>query len=223
MTEASPPAPGRNPAPPMPVTLDTCVRRLGTKGFATTASLAEALLASPDDVQPLLDQLLVDGLAASVAGAYRLTDAGSERAGELVALDRDAWGTAAAATALDAFLDLDGRMKQIVTDWQLRPGDGEPQVNDHSDPAYDGEVLDRLAALHAEAAVVAGAGRVGLGAAPRLPGAPRPGGRAGDRGRRQVRRVAARRQLPRRWFELHEDLILLAGRTRAEEVEAGRA
>ena len=25
------------------------------------------------------------------------------------------------------------------------------------------------------------------------------------------------------WFELHEDLIRLAGRTRAEEVEAGRA
>jgi pyruvate,orthophosphate dikinase len=25
------------------------------------------------------------------------------------------------------------------------------------------------------------------------------------------------------WFELHEDLIQLAGRTRAEEVEAGRA
>ena len=25
------------------------------------------------------------------------------------------------------------------------------------------------------------------------------------------------------WFELHEDLILLAGRTRADEVEAGRA
>jgi pyruvate,orthophosphate dikinase len=25
------------------------------------------------------------------------------------------------------------------------------------------------------------------------------------------------------WFELHEDLILLSGRTRAEEVAAGRA
>ena len=25
------------------------------------------------------------------------------------------------------------------------------------------------------------------------------------------------------WFELHEDLILLAGRTRADEVDAGRA
>ena len=25
------------------------------------------------------------------------------------------------------------------------------------------------------------------------------------------------------WFELHEDLILLAGRTRADEVAAGRA
>ena len=171
----------------------------------------------------MLDQLLVDGLAASVAGAYRLTDAGSERAGELVALDRDAWGTAAAATALDAFLDLDGRMKQIVTDWQLRPGDGEPQVNDHSDPAYDGGVLDRLAALHAEAAswlapVESASARL-RGYRDRL-------GRAVERATAGDGKYVASPRVDSyhgAWFELHEDLILLAGRTRAEEVEAGRA
>ena len=220
---ASTPGPRLNPAPRCPVTLDTCVRRLGTKGFATTASLAEALLTSPDDVQPLLDQLLVDGLAASVAGAYRLTDAGSERAGELVALDRDAWGTAAAATALDAFLDLDGRMKQIVTDWQLRPGDGEPQVNDHSDPAYDGGVLDRLAGLHAEAAAWLAPVE---SASARLRGYRERLGRAVERATAGDGKYVASPRVDSyhgAWFELHEDLILLAGRTRAEEVEAGRA
>ena len=82
----------RRRRPPPPATLDACVRRLGTKGFATTASLAEALLRTPDAVQPLLDQLVVDGVAASVAGAYRLTDAGSERAAAFVAADRDGVG-----------------------------------------------------------------------------------------------------------------------------------
>ncbi len=209
--------------PAMPATLDTCVRRLGTKGFATTASLAEALLASPDDVQPLLDQLLVDGLAASVAGAYRLTEAGAERAAELVALDRRGWGVDAAATALDAFLDLDGRMKQIVTDWQLRAGDGEPQVNDHADPAYDGEVLERLAALDAEAA----SWLAPLESASwRLRGYRARLGRAVERATAGDGKYVASPRVDSyhgAWFELHEDLILLAGRTRAEEVEAGRA
>ena len=213
----------RPAAPAIPVTLDGCVRRLGTKGFATAASLAEALLTSPDVVQPLLDQLLVDGLAASVAGAYRLTDAGSERAGELLALDRDAWGTDAAATALDAFLALDGRMKQIVTDWQLRPGDREPQVNDHSDAAYDREVLDRLAALDAEAAAWLAPVE---SASMRLRGYRERLGRAVERAVGGDGKYVASPRVDSyhgAWFELHEDLILLAGRTRAEEVEAGRA
>ncbi len=213
----------RPAAPAIPVTLDGCVRRLGTKGFATAASLAEALLTSPVVVQPLLDQLLVDGLAASVAGAYRLTDAGSERAGELLALDRDAWGTDAAATALDAFLALDGRMKQIVTDWQLRPGDREPQVNDHSDAAYDREVLDRLAALDAESAAWLAPVE---SASMRLRGYRERLGRAVERAVGGDGKYVASPRVDSyhgAWFELHEDLILLAGRTRAEEVEAGRA
>jgi pyruvate,orthophosphate dikinase len=211
------------PAPTPPVSLDACVRRLGTKGFATTASLAEALLSTPEAVQPLLDQLVVDGLGASVAGAYRLTEAGSERAASFVAADREAWGVAAATAALDAFLALDQRMKTVVTDWQLRPGDGEPQVNDHSDAAYDGEVLDRLAALHADAETWL---------APLEPATPRLAGYR-ERLARAVERatggdgkyVASPRvdSYHGIWFELHEDLILLAGRTRADEVEAGRA
>jgi pyruvate,orthophosphate dikinase len=207
-----------------PVTLDACIRRLGTKGFATTASLAEALLADPATVQPLLDQLVVDGVAASVAGAYRLTDAGFERASELAAVDRDAWGVEPATAALDAFLELDHRMKQTVTDWQLRPvAGGEPQPNDHADEAYDREVLDRLAGLHADADAWI---------------APLEGQSARLRGYRERLAAAAERAAggdgryvasPRVdsfhgiWFELHEDLILLAGRTRADETAAGRA
>ncbi len=206
-----------------PATLDGCVRRLGTKGFATTASLAESLLSTPDAIQPLLDQLVVDGVAASVAGAYRLTEAGSERAASFVAADRDAWGVEAASTALDAFLALDHRMKDVVTAWQLRPGDGEPQVNDHSDPAYDGEVLDRLAGLHADAEAWL---------APLEPATPRLAGyrerlaRAAERATGGDGKYVASPRVDSYhgiWFELHEDLILLAGRTRADEVEAGRA
>ncbi len=221
---AGPGVAGPSASPGLPVTLDGVIRRLGTKGFATTPALAEALLASPDEVQPLLDQLLVDGVAASVAGAYRLSEAGSARAADLMAADRAAWGVEAAGTALDAFIALDHRMKEAVTAWQLRPVEGgEPQVNDHADAAYDAEVLASLSALDADAAAWLGPLEA---ASARLRGYRERLGRAmahalaGD-----VRYVASPRvdSFHGAWFELHEDLIGLAGRTREAEAEAGRA
>ena len=125
------------------------IRALGIKGFAMTQGAADAVLSSPEHVQPLLDDLVVDGLVASVAGAYRLTDSGKARASELVAAEAAAWGPERANAALDAFLALDQRMKEVVTAWQLKAPD---VVNDHADPEYDRDVLDRLAALHRDAA-----------------------------------------------------------------------
>jgi pyruvate,orthophosphate dikinase len=210
-------------SPALPLTLDTCIRRLGTKGFATTAALAEALLAEPDAVQPLLDQLVVDGMAASVAGAYRLAAPGAERAATLAAGDRAAWGVDAASAALDGFLALDQRMKAIVTAWQLRPGEAEPIVNDHSEAAYDADVLDQLEALQAEA----DAWLAPLeSASPRLRGYRERLARAAERAAAGDGRYVASPRVDSfhsAWFELHEDLIQLAGRTRAEETEAGRA
>ena len=60
--------------------VDSVIRALGIKGFAMAQGAADAALSSPEQVQPLLDDLVVDGLAASVAGAYRLTDSGKARA-----------------------------------------------------------------------------------------------------------------------------------------------
>jgi len=204
-------------------TIDDALRAVSTKGFATSANLADALLSSPERVQPLLDQLVVDGLAASVAGAYRLTEAGTARAAGFVAADRERWGVEAAIAALDAFLALDARMKETVTAWQLRTSEGEPVVNDHSDAGYDRAVLERLAALHADAAawlepLASACPRLG-GYRPRLARALERA-LAGDPKFVASPRVDSYHGI---WFELHEDLIQLAGRTRAQEVEAGRA
>jgi pyruvate,orthophosphate dikinase len=210
--------------PARAATLDDVIRRLSTKGFATAATLADVLLADADVVGRLLDQLVVEGLVATVAGAYRLSDPGAERAAELLAADRDAWSTDAAGAALDAFVALDRRMKEAVTAWQLRPVDGgEPQVNDHADAAYDGGVLEALAGIGADAgawlAPLEGQSRRLNGYRPRLARALELA-RGGDQ-----RYVASPRvdSFHGVWFELHEDLIQLAGRTRADEVDAGRA
>ncbi|HEX3427249.1 MAG TPA: pyruvate, phosphate dikinase [Candidatus Limnocylindrales bacterium] len=207
-----------------PANLDDAIRRLSTKGFGTRTTIADALLAPEDEVGRLLDQLAVDGIVASVAGAFRLTDAGKERAAELVSADRSAWGTEPAASALDAFLDLDRRMKDAVTAWQLRPKDGgDPELNDHSDAGYDARILDTLEAIGADArawlAPLEHASRRLSGYRERLARALELA-RSGDQ-----RYVASPRvdSFHGVWFELHEDLIQLAGRTRAEEVESGRA
>ncbi|HET9458162.1 MAG TPA: pyruvate, phosphate dikinase [Candidatus Limnocylindrales bacterium] len=221
---AEQPSPGAGGARARRVTLDDCIRRLGTKGFGMPASLADALLCGQDDVGVLLDQLVVDGLAASVAGAYRLTEAGTARAGELLAMDRERWGTDEAAQALETFLALDVQMKETVTAWQLRPTDGgEPPINDHTDVEYDRAVLDRLAALHADASawlapIESACGRL-AGYGERLERAVERA-LAGDTKYVASPRVDSYHGI---WFELHEDLIRLAGRTREDEAAAGRA
>jgi pyruvate,orthophosphate dikinase len=225
-TATSPDEPARGPvagAVARSPALDDCVRTLSTKGFATMSQLADALLSAPELVQPLVDRLVEDGVTTTTAGSYRLTDTGRARAADLLAVDREAWGIDAAAVALDEFAALDARMKETVTAWQLRPADGEPVINDHADEAYDRDVLGRLEALHGDAAAWLG----GL-----EPACPRLTGYRARLGRALVRATAGDQRFvasPRVdsyhgvWFELHEDLIALAGRTREGEAAAGRA
>jgi pyruvate,orthophosphate dikinase len=211
------------PAARRKVTPDDCLIPLAIKGLTPAQGVADAVLSTPDDVTPILDQLVVDGLATTVAGAYRLSDSGTTRANDLRAAERDAWGTDRAIAALDAFLDLDHRMKSAVTAWQLRD-DAEGQVvNDHSDAAYDAAVLDRLAALHTD--TVAWLTPLEQGSA-RLADYGIRLGRAieeaigGDQRYVASPRVDSYHGI---WFELHEDLIVLAGKSREEEAAAGRA
>jgi pyruvate,orthophosphate dikinase len=198
---------------------DRVVRAISIKGFVTAEGVADAVVATPVGVQPVLDGLVADGLVESTSGAYRLTAAGHERADALVAQERDAWGVEAATAGLDAFLDIDHRVKDVVTAWQMREGG----VNDHTDAGYDAGVLERLATLHADATAWI---------APLEPTLPR----LGDYRARLIRALEAAQSGDGRyvasprvdsyhgiWFELHEDLIQLAGRTREEETAAGRA
>ncbi len=202
---------------------DAAVRVLAIKGFAMPGGLGPALRVGEEAATAVLEQLADEGLVESTGPMYKLTDDGKNLAAELMEADREQWGVDNAVEALDAFLELDQRMKHIVTAWQMREVDGEQVLNDHTDEEYDAGVLADLAALHTEAADWFGTLTEGL---PRL-------AEYGKRLEIAAEKVAEgdhsfiaapmADSYHTIWFELHEDLIQLAGRTREEETAAGRA
>jgi pyruvate, orthophosphate dikinase len=204
-------------------TPEDVLRILAVKGYATPDAVASAAGASVDGATALLDRLVADGLAELAAGAFRLTADGKAVAAEHLAADSAAWGVDNASAALDAFLDLDRRMKATVTAWQMREIDGQQAFNDHSDAAYDAGVLGELAALHGDADAWLRPLAVGL---PRLGGYLSRLAHANSAAQGGDPRYVASPRVDSYhgvWFELHEDLIGLAGRSRADEVAAGRA
>ncbi len=199
------------------------LRALAVKGYATPEALGTAILVSTEEATALLDRLVADGLAEMAAGSFRPTPDGKAIARERIAGERQRWGGDGAEAALDAFLALDQRMKTTVTAWQMREVDGAQAFNDHADAAYDAAVLADLAALHAAALAwfeAHASGPAGLAVYRARLERALAAAQGGDQRYVASPRVDSYHGI---WFELHEDLIQLAGRNRADEVAAGRA
>jgi len=207
---------------------EAIVHVMGIKGFVTPNDLAPILFSTPEAVATEIDGLVAEGLAnllggSALAGMFQLTDDGKALAAEAIAADREQWGADNATKALDELLPLDHRMKAIMTGWQMREVDGQQVLNDHTDEEHDARVLAEFDALHGDAAawlteLSSELGRLGSYVA-RLDRA------AAEVADGDTNYLASPRidSFHNVWFELHEDLILLAGRTREEEVAAGRA
>ncbi len=204
-------------------TEEAIVHALSIKGSATYDGLAQALLAAAADVQRLIDVLVAARHVERAASAFRLTTDGRHRSRELLTADQARWGRDAAVAALERFQALDRGMKAAVTAWQVRDSDGAQSLNDHSDAAYDEAVMAQLAEVVAETAEWLSS----------LTGCP---ARFGIYVSRLERALTLARDGDERfvasprvdschsvWFDLHEDLIRLAGSTRSQEVAAGRA
>lgn len=199
------------------------LRALLVKGFATPEHLAAVVLCAPHLVPPVLSSLVSDGLAREAGEMIQLTEQGSSLAASLMARDREAWGEENAQRALEGFLPLDQRVKETVTAWQMREVDDEPVMNDHTDAEYDRAVLDAFASVHRDVSawlepLTHGLERLQTYLARLERAATRVS--EGDHAYIASPRLDSYHTV---WFELHEDLILLSGRTRQEETEAGRA
>jgi pyruvate,orthophosphate dikinase len=206
-----------------PPSTDLVVRGLLIKGFVTPDALAAAFQTTEEEAGVLLDQLTADGLAELTGAMFKLTPDGRALGTEMIVIDREHWGAANAERALDTFVPLDGRLKEIVTAWQMRDVDGQPVLNDHTNAEYDAKVLSDLASFYEDAVawlqpLCDGLPRLSTYAA-RLENAASLV-TTGDHVYIASPRVDSYHNI---WFELHEDLILLAGKTREDEVAAGRA
>ena len=195
---------------------DPVLAALRIKGFAKPDALSDVL---GREAGPALADLLAKGMAEETRIGLRLTEAGKTAADALTEWEREALSGLDMDAQYDAFHHLNGPFKQAIADWQMR--DGAP--NDHADAAYDAGIVARIRDTHIALLPILSA----LGASvPRL-------GRYAERFDRalaaidagEARMVAAPiiDSYHTVWFELHEDLIRLSGRSRAEEARAGRA
>lgn len=127
------------------------VHALRLKGFADTRALVTAA-GFPDEhaVVDALDAARREGWVTRREGTVKgwaLTPAGKARDREAVDAELARTGARAAVeAAYRLFLDLNPELLQVCTDWQLRSGH-PARLNDHSDPAYDAAVVDRLRAV----------------------------------------------------------------------------
>ena len=196
------------------------VHALRLAGIASQDDLADVTGLDPEELSPVLDELVAAGLAKQRTGrvsGYALTADGRRSHPELLSDHVTPGEVAGVAAAYEAFLPVNGRFKDICTRWQMRPGpDGKDVMNDHADLEYDTAVVGELGSLHEE--TIAGLAPA-VAASERFGRYPARFASALDRVRAgQVAAFARPMSASYHdvWMALHEDFLLTLGREREE-------
>jgi hypothetical protein len=191
---------------------------LAVKKAGTPESVADVLGAESAAVGSALEAHVAAGRAVGAKGKFMVAAAGrtwlDDRYPEVFAQLRS---DEAAAAAYDRFERVNRELLALFTDWQTMPAASERVPNDHSDADYDRSVIDRLGDLHERADKVlsrlaALEGRLSR-YTERLDEA-YDKALAGETDYISGVRVDSYHTV---WFELHEDLLRMLGRTREEQ------
>jgi hypothetical protein len=200
------------------VTELTVLQAVRLKGRVRHAELAATLGEDPTETTATVEALSASGLLVDGA-TLRLSPDGRERLNALLAEERGGIDSPAVATVYDDFRSVNADFKALVTDWQLK--DGKP--NTHEDAEYDAAVLARLDALHERVTPIVAAAAQQLA---RLRAYLTKLGAALDKVKAGETAWLTRPLIDSYhtvWFELHEELILAVGLTRAEAARSGDA
>jgi hypothetical protein len=192
-------------------------------GFADTPAIARRFGLDPANTEETLLDAEAYGWVSRAAFAdlhgWSLTESGRAENVRLLAAELESTPDAERVSKVyREFLPLNTRLRRACTDWQLRPASGERlTTNDHSDPAWDADVLAEL--VDVDRALGPLVGRLGdalarfQGYDTRFSAALRHAerGEVGWIDRSDID------SCHRVWFELHEDLIATLGLDRGAE------
>lgn len=188
------------------------------KGQVSPADLVATLNEHEADITSTVQQLVGAGLLVE-STTLRISISGRDRLSALLAEERKGTDSITLAAVYDQFLSVNDDFKHLVTDWQLK--DGTP--NSHGDVEYDAAVLARLDDVHQQVMPVIAAAVTQL---PRLRTyssklcVARDKVKAGEIAWLTRPLIDSYHTV---WFELHEELILAVGLTRAEAARSGDA
>jgi pyruvate,orthophosphate dikinase len=189
------------------------------KGRVTVPAVAICAGLSPSEAGGVLVALADRELVVG-GPSYRITPAGRDLLARLIEAERAGLDAAGLEEAYDRFENVNSALKVVITAWQMRDAS---TPNDHADGIYDAEVLGRLDKVDSRLAPIL---KTVIDLAPRLTPYQARFAHAleciddGD-----VTFVASpiKDSYHQVWFEFHEELIGLLGRSRVEEAAAGRA
>lgn len=190
---------------------------LAVKKAAEAPEVARVMGLGADEVEKALEAATAAGDAVGAKGKYMLTPKGRARLDaaypeECAGLRADERLTG----GYERFEHVNRALLALFTDWQTMTVGGEQVPNDHSDPDYDAAIVDRLGDLHEQAEPIL---RRLAGPVERLDlyrtrlEAAYDKVLAGETDYVSGVRVDSYHTV---WFELHEDLLRLLGRTREE-------
>jgi hypothetical protein len=196
--------------------MDLVLQVLHVKGRATLDVLAAAVRTDPTDA---VAGFVAAGLVEDSRFGYKLTEQARSRVDQLYARERDQVG-GLIDDVYASFGPIDDEVKQIVTDWQMRPVGGELTVNDHADHRYDQAVVARLRRIDAKASAALAPLTVAVARFGLYPERLARALALVDEGDHSMLAAPIKDSYHTVWFELHEELITLAGRTRSDEEAA---
>ena len=190
---------------------------LAIKKHADAAAVAAALGLAEAEVREALDEAVAKGRAMRAGEAYSLTPVARVALdgmySKLYATQRADDGFVAAC---ERFETINRELKRLMTAWQTIEIDGESVLNDHTNKDHDDRLIDRLGALHERAEPILGQLSAGL---PRLAiyaGKLEAALEKAEDGAIEWVSGAKIESYHTVWFELHEDLLRILGRTRRE-------
>lgn len=193
------------------------VHGLAVRKAAPPAAVASLLGADEAEVTTALEEAGAAGRVVGARGTFMVSPVGQTWLKEQYdALFAELRGDEGLVSAYERFEKVNTELLALMTDWQTMPaGDGRVP-NTHADADYDAKIIDRLGALHERAERVVGR------AADVVPRLRRYLERleaaydkvlAGDTDHVSGVRIDSYHTV---WFELHEDLLRMLGRTRQE-------